>query len=252
MKHKNLFIIVVLSLLALPLGTKMVSAQTREFQIKKLKQYWRDQYEQPWSDLSYRMAVRLDPLHAKDVGDEISITDPPIKYTTGEWRFYSLQRDARGTFAEVDYLVYKDSSEPIGYEIELRKGNKAVPFLKGSREIKVSNDSVTGADLLLKDKNPIFLKDWLFLAGIILLGLILIYVLIFRWLFSGLLFKRRWAVSSAEHFTWSLSLLTVLALAAVVTILYLGPRPQTWIIIGVLGAFWLLHGVVWLVSGKEA
>lgn len=198
------------------------------------------------------MAVRLDPLHARDVGDEISIADPPIKYTTGEWRFYSLQRDARGTFAEVDYLVYKDSADPIGYEVELRKDNKAVPFLRGSREIKVSNDSVNSGEIILKDRNPIFLKDWLFLAAIILLGLILVYVLVFRWLFSGLLFKRRWAVSSAEHFTWSLSLLAVLALTAVVTILYLGPRLQTWIITGVLGAFWLLHGVVWLVSGKEA
>lgn len=251
MKRKILIIPFVLTLLPLALATT-ASAQTREFQLKKIKQYWRDQYEQPWSDFSCRMAVRLDPLHAKDVGDEISISDPPIKYTTGEWRYYSLQRDAKGTYAEVDYLVYKDSPEPIGYEVELRRGNKAVPFSKGSREVKVSNDSIIGADIVLKDTNPIFLKDWLFIAGIILLGLILVYVLIFRWLFSGLLFKRRWAVSSAEHFTWSLSLLTVLALAAVVTILYLGPRLQTWIIIGVLGAFWLMHGVVWLVSGKEA
>lgn len=252
MKHKNLLIIVVLSLLALPLAANTASAQTREFQIKKLKQYWLDKNERPWSDLSYRMAVRLDPLHAKDVGDEISVADPPVKYTTGEWRFYSLQRDATGTFAEVDYLVYKDSPEPIGYEVELRKDNKAAPFLKGSREVKVGNDSVIGRPIALKDANAIRLKDWLFIAGIILLGLILVYVIIFRWLFSGLLFKRRWAVSSAEHFTWSLSLLTVLALAAALTVLYLGPRLETWIIIGVLGAFWLLHAVVWVVSGKEA
>ena len=252
MRLRNLIIPIVLSLLTLLLAPNIVSAQTREFQIKKLKQYWRDQYEQPWSDLSCRMAVRLDPLHAKDVGDEISISDPPITYTTGEWRLFSLQRDAKGTFAEVDYLVFKDSSEPIGYEIEVRRGNKAIPFARGSREIKVSNDSPVSGEIILKDKNRITLKNWLFLAGVILLGLILVYVLIFRWLFSGLLFKRRWAVSSAEHFTWSLSLLALLGLAAALTILYLGPRLETWIIIGVLGAFWLLHGVVWMVSGKEA
>ncbi len=249
MKHK--FLLLSLLLLLSALTTNSVSAQSREFQIKKLKQYWLDKNDRPWSDLSYRMAVRLDPLYAKDLGDEISLGDPPIKYTTGEWRFYSLQRDERGTFAEVDYLVFKDSPEPIGYEVELRKDNKAAPFLKGSREVKVSNDTVSAA-IKLKDANPIFLKDWLFIAAIILVGLILVYILIFRWLFSGLLFKRRWAVSSAEHFTWSLSLLTLLALAAAVTILYLGPRLQTWIIIGVLGVFWLLHGVVWLVSGKQA
>ena len=85
-----------------------------------------------------------------------------------------------------------------------------------------------------------------------LTGAILVYVLIFRWLFNGLLFKRRWAVPGAEHFTWSMSLLVMLALAAALTLFYLGPRLETWIIIAVMGAFWLLHGVVWLVSGKEA
>ncbi len=162
--------------------------------------------------------------------DEISVDNPPVKYTTGDWRFYSLQRDAQGTYAEVDYLVYKDSPDFISYEIELRKGNKAAPFLKGSREVKVNNDSAP-RPISLKESNPIFLKDWLF---------------------SGLLFRRRWAVLSAEHFTWSMSLLVVLALAAALTLFYLGPRLETFLIIGVLGAFWILHAIVWMVSGKEA
>src|SRR5439155_7440852 len=98
--------------------------------VKKLKQYWLDQNDRPWSDLSYQMVVRLDPMYSKDLGlDEISVDSPkPIKYTTGDWLLYSLQRDAQGTYAEVDYLVYKDSSDPVSYEIELRKGNKAAPF----------------------------------------------------------------------------------------------------------------------------
>jgi len=145
--------------------------QGKEFQVKKLKQYWRDEHEQPWNDLSYQMAVRLDPLYAKDLGvDEISVDNPPVKYTTGDWRFYSLQRDAQGTYAEVDYLVYKDSPDFISYEIELRKGNKAAPFLKGSREVKVNNDSAP-RPISLKESNPIFLKDWLFMGGVMLIDL---------------------------------------------------------------------------------
>src|SRR5260370_24773894 len=34
--------------------------QGKEFQVKKLKQYWRDEHEQPWNDLSYRW--RLDSI----------------------------------------------------------------------------------------------------------------------------------------------------------------------------------------------
>jgi hypothetical protein len=251
MKRKTILSCLLLSLTVL-LVSGHAYGQTKEFQLKKLKQYWLDNHDQPWNDLSYQMAVRLDPLYAKDVGsDEISIADPSIKYTTGDWRFYSLQRDAKGTYAEVDYLVYKDSPDPISYEVELRKGNKAVPFLKGSREVKVSNDSIAGP-IKLKDANQIFLKDWLFMGGLMLIGLILVYILVFRWLFSGLLFKRRWAVPTAEHFTWSVSLLVLFALAAALTLFYLGPRLETWIVIGVMGAFWLLHGVVWVVSGKQA
>jgi len=251
MKIKGVLLCLLLGLTLLSTSIQ-AQGQTKEFQVKKLKQYWLDSHDQPWNDLSYRMAIRLDPLYAKDVGsDEISIQDPPIKYTTGEWRFFSLQRDAKGTFADVDYLVYKDSPEPIGYEIELRKGNKAVPFSKGSREVKVSNDSVP-ATIRLQSANPIFLKDWLFMGGLMLVGLILVYILVFRWLFSGLLFRRRWAVPTAEHFTWSASLLVLLALASALTLFYLGPRLETWLVIGIVGAFWLLHGVVWLVSGKQA
>lgn len=249
MKHKAI-VPVFLWMLIFPLVT--VFAQGKEFQVKKVKQYWRDEHERPWSDLSCQMAVRLDPLYAKDLGaDEISVDSPPIKYTTGDWRFYSLQRDAQGTYAEIDYLVYKDSADPISYEIELRRGAKAVPFFKGSREVKVNNDSASKT-IILKEPNPIFLKDWLFMGGVMLVGLVLIYILIFRWLFTGLLFRRRWAVLSAEHFTWSISLLVMLALAAALTLFYLGPRIATFLIIGISGAFWILHAIVWMVSGKEA
>jgi hypothetical protein len=227
--------------------------QSKEFIIKTLKQYWVDNNNQPWNDLSCQMAVRIDPQYAKDLGaDEISIDNPPIKYATGEWRYYSLQRDAKGTFAEINYLVYKDSTDPVIYQVELQKNGKSIAFAKGTSKMEVRNDSVDQRPLMLKDSNSIFLKDWLLIAGVLLAGAGLIYVLIFRWLFAGLLFKRRWAVPSAEHFTWSMSLLLMLGIASALTLLYLGPRLETWIIMGLMGVFWLLHAIVWLVSGKEA
>lgn len=241
----------LLSLLMVLAGSAY--GQTKDFAVKRLRQYWTDNNNQPWNDLSYQMAVRVDPQYAKDLGaDEISIDTPPIKYATGEWRLYSLQRDAKGTYADVDYLVYKDSTDPVIYQVELQKNGKAAPFASGSSKMEVRNDSVDPHAITLKQSNAIFLKDWLFIAGVMLGGLLLVYVLIFRWLFSGLLFKRHWPVPGAEHFTWSMSLLLLLALAAALTIFYLGPRLETWLIIGVMGAFWVLHAIVWLVSGKEA
>jgi len=234
--------------------TVSAHGQSKEFVLKKLKQYWSDNNNQPWNDLSCQMAVRIDPQYAKDLGsDEISIDNPPIKYAIGEWHYFSLQRDAKGTFAEVDYLVYKDSTDPVTYQVELQKNNKSIAFVNGSKsKVEVNNDSVEQKTLNLNQANTIFLKDWLLIAGILLAGAILVYVLIFRWLFAGLLFKRHWGVPSAEHFTWSISLLLMLGIAAALTLFYLGPRLETWIIMGLMGFFWLLHAMVWLVSGKEA
>jgi hypothetical protein len=251
MKTKAALLCGLLSLLLAMAGA--AQGQVKEFTVKKLRQYWTDNNNQPWNDLSCQMAVRIDPQYAKDLGaDEISIDTPPIKYATGAWRFYSLQRDAKGTYADVDYLVYKDTAEPVVYQVELQKNGKSVPFSSGSSKVEVRNDSVDPRAITLKPTNSIFLKDWLFMGAVMLVGLLLVYVLIFRWLFAGLLFKRRWTVPGAEQFTWSMSLLMLLALAAAISLFYLGPRLETWIIIGVMGAFWLLHAVVWLVSGKNA
>jgi len=243
-------------LVILAFGGNVIHAQTKEFQLKKLKQYWLDQNNRPWSDLGYQMAVRIDPEYAKELGtDEISSDDPTlpqIKYEVGKWHLFGLKRDANGTYADVDYLVYKDSSDAVTYQIELQKGQRAAPFASGTSRFDVRNDTVQPKAINIKQSNAISLKDWLFIGGVMLIGAILVYVLIFRWLFNGLLFKRRWAVPGAEHFTWSMSLLIMLALAAALTLFYIGPRLETWIIIAVMGAFWLLHAVVWMVSGKEA
>ncbi|HMF55952.1 MAG TPA: hypothetical protein VK619_06310 [Pyrinomonadaceae bacterium] len=250
MRNKASLLYCLLALLALTAGS--TNAQTKEFTVKKLKQYWTDNSGRPWNDLSYQMAVRIDPQYASSLGtDEISTDSPPLKYVTGEWHFFSLQRDAQGTFAEVDYLVYKDSNDPVTYQVELQKNGKAAPFASGSSKVVVSNDTASLPRIPISQPNPILMKDWLLIIGVMLAGAALIYVLIFRWLFTGLL-NRRMAVVSAEHFTWSLSLLALLGLATALLLFALGPRLETWLIMGVTGAFWLLHGVVWLVSGKEA
>jgi hypothetical protein len=231
-----------------------VQAQPGEFVVKRLKEYWQDQNKQPWNDLSYKMAIRIDPQYAQELGtDEISSNDnPPVKYTTG-WQFFSLQKDSKGTYAEVSYLVYKDSSKQVVYQIELQKNGKAPPFVSGAVSKKsVSNDSVQGPPIALNQQNAIFWQDWLMIAGLLLVSALIIYVLVFRWLFGGLLFRRRWNVGTAEHFTWSMSLLLLLAVVTATAWFKLGPRLETFLLIGIIGAFWLLHVIVWMVSGKEA
>ena len=242
-------LLALLSFIASP-----ISAQQNGFVVKHVKQYWQDQNQQPWNDLSYKMAARIDPQYARELGtDEISTDDTtPVKYTTG-WQFYTLQKDAKGTYADVDYLVYKDRNDPVIYQIELQKNGKAPPFVNGAvSKMPVSNDSAPPRPVTLNQANAIFWQDWLLMAGVLLLGAIIVYVLVFRWLFSGLLFRRQWAVSSAEHFTWSMSLLLLLAVAAAMSWFKLGPRLETYAIIAVMGGFWLLHAIVWMVSGKEA
>lgn len=229
-------------------------AQSNKFVRKTVKQYWQDQLHRPWNDLSYQLAVRIDPQYAMTLGaNEISSDDDPaLKYAVGEWHFFSLKSDANGTYAEPEVLVYADKDEAVTYQVELQKDGKSVPFAFGSSRVDVRNDTASLGTAGIKPYNRIFLKDWMIIAAVLLLGAILLYVLVFRWLFRGLLFSRRWQVARAEHFTWSMSLLGMLALASALTLFYLGPRLETWIITGVMGAFWLLHAIVWLASGKEA
>lgn len=253
MKKKSSFLIGLLVLLIAYTGVAHAQGSNK-FTRKQLKQYWQDQNHRPWNDLSYQLAIRIDPLYAQSLGqNEITSDDtPPLTYAVGEWHYFSLRGDALGTYADLEVLVYADKDDPVTYQVELQKNGKSVPFAFGSSKVEVRNNTPNLGTVGLKQSNAIFLKDWMIIAGVFLLGAILLYLLVFRWLFRGLLFNRRWGVSSAEHFTWSMTLLGMLALAAGLTLFYLGPRLETWIIIGVMGAFWLLHAVVWLASGKEA
>jgi hypothetical protein len=254
MKHKSCFLF-GLSLLLICCSGVTWAQVTNKFVRKQVKGYWRDQMQRPWNDLSYQMAIRIDPVYAQSLGNTNEIASdetPQLVYAVGEWHYFSLKSDANGTYADVDVLVYADKDDPVAYQVELQKNGKAVPFTSGSSKVEIRNNTPSLPTIGLRQSNAIFLKDWMIIAGVLLIGAILLYLLVFRWLFRGLLFNRRWGVSSAEHFTWSLSLLGMLAIAAGLTLFYLGPRLETWIIIGVMGAFWLLHAGVWLASGKEA
>jgi hypothetical protein len=251
---KKIFLLFGLLLLVIA-GTGVARAQgSNKFTRKQLKQYWQDQNHRPWNDLSYQLAIRIDPLYAQSLGqNEITSDDaPPLIYAVGEWHYFSLKSDAVGTYADLEALVYADKDDPVTYQVELQKNGKSVPFAFGSSKVEVRNTTPNLGPLGLKQNNTIFWKDWMIMAGVLLIGAILLYLLVFRWLFKGLLFNRHWGVSSAEHFTWSMSLLGMLAQAAGLTLFYLGPRLETWVIIAVMGAFWLLHAIVWLASGKEA
>jgi hypothetical protein len=256
MKKRTTLLLSVIALIVA--STEVAQAQPAGKYVKKiLKQYWTDERQRPWNDLSYRVAIRIDPQFASSLQEsEISSEDnPPLKYGVGDdWHLFNLKTDANGTYAEPEVLVYADSSDPIIYQVELRDaGGKSPSFVPGgSSKVEARNDTAGLPTVKLNKSNSIFMKDWMIVAGVMLAGAILIYILVFRWLFRGLLFTRRWGVSKAEHFTWSMSLLGMLALAAGLTVLYLGPRLETWVIIGVMGAFWLLHAIVWLASGSEA
>jgi hypothetical protein len=253
MKKNVITLCSVLAVLVLCSGVARAQGSNK-FVRKQLKQYWQDQMRRPWNDLSYQLAIRIDPVYAQSLGEnEISSDEtPPLTYAVGEWHYFSLKSDAVGTYADVEVLVYADKDDPVTYQVELQKSGRSVPFAFGSSKVEVRNNTPNLGTSAVNQPNAIFLKDWMIIAGVLLLGAILLYLLVFRWLFRGLLFNRSWGVSSAEHFTWSMTLLGMLALTAGLTLFYLGPRLETWIIIGVMGGFWLLHAIVWLASGKEA
>lgn len=227
---------------------------TEEFVVKTQKVPWLDQNNQPWSDLSCKLAVRLDPQFASNLGlarnDEITGSDnPAVKFTTSP-QLFSLRSEGGQTFAEVPFLVFKNKTDAVVYQIELQREGRAVVFAPGSSsKYSISNNSPAPRAGVAGIPNPTQLKDWLIVVGVLLVSALFIYFLIFRGLFKGLL-GRGWTTSSAENFTASLSLLLWFVAGLALTFVYLGPRLETYIISGLLALFWLMHGVVWLVSKK--
>src|SRR2546423_9095518 len=173
----------------------------KEFTVIKARQYWVDKDKKNWEDTSYVMRVSLHPEYAQSLGTQ-EISAGNLKFSTGSWKGWKLQKDAKGTYAEGDVLVYKDSPEPIIYQVELWKpgpggqSGVTVPFANNaSSKWPVSNKGVASGPIPTAIANSPWgsVKDkWMIIVGVLLLGAIMIYFLIFRWLFAGLLHQQRW------------------------------------------------------------
>lgn len=238
-------------------------AAGQEFTTVRRKRYVYDANGRPWVNLDCRYTVKLYPEVNPDLGgrDEVSVQKDgrEIKFTTGTPVAYKLQQDDNGTYAEVDFVVFSDPNKAVVYQqgIWNPATKKEVPNIrKDGARLEMRNDNKSGSGTLeMKDPNgitDIFKQKWWVIVGALALGAVLVWFLIFRWLFSGLLLKRKWGVSSAQNFTRSLAALLMLGILVALAIFYLGFRVETYVIIGLMGALAILTGAVGLVSGKHA
>ncbi len=242
---------------ALPAG-EAVAQDPNELTVNIQNLYIVDAYGKPWSDLACQIRVKLDPDYTKDLpSQELSVEKPAASFNGGAWKYYRLEKDERGSYARVPWIVFKNNNNPVHYMYEVFNPatKNTVPFLKPNLS-KLEVRNTTKVFPLGETKSPndflsILKGNWYIIAGILVLGALLVYFLIFKWLFSGLLLRRRWGVGSAQNFTMSMGILIMLAIIVGLSLYYLGMRPETWIILGIMAALWLLHGVVWLVSGNR-
>ncbi|MGH9838377.1 MAG: hypothetical protein ACREEM_06300 [Blastocatellia bacterium] len=245
----------LLTLLAMPgvYAQDAYGQQPRRFVRKAMRQYWLDGQDKPWNDLSYQMAVRIDPSDATGLpGNEISSDDnPPLKYTVGEWKYFSLKQDGQGTYADVEYLVYANTDDPITYRIEIQKNGASPRFKRpGEGMISVSNSSPSRAPISLADLNPILFWDWLKFVLVWIGGVLIFYLLVFRLFFETLL-RRGWSVSRAEHSTAALTLLLIIGWAFIVAIALFGWRPNYNWVFGALAGFFVLYLIIVLMSRRR-
>lgn len=231
------------------------SAQDERFTVMQQAVYLTDANGKPWSDLGCQLRVKLDSEHTKDLGvDEVAVERPPTRFSSGTWKLYNLERDANGTFARVHWVVLKNSADPVVYQIGLYnpETKTEVPWLrKGSSRLMMRSNAPpqTLPAAVANTWLTVLRNNWLWLLIAFLVSLVLAWVLWLRFLFVGLL-KRNWGASSAQYFTWVLTLSTLMLGVAAWHYLYLGPRLETWITFGLSGLTVLLLVGVLAVSGR--
>lgn len=250
--------LLLLSLLLCLLAAGETRAQDpKELTVKPVEFYVYDLYGKPWSRLTDQVRIKLDPEFATEFGaNDIAVPNTNFNFSTGTVKPYRLEKSSAGTYARIPWIVFKNNNNPVRYIVEVYdpQGKRAVGWLRpvnGKVERRNNSGGVGG---VLREANSVgstFFANWYIIAGAILLGALLIYFLILKWLFSGLMLRRRWGASSAQNFTFSLSILVMLVIVVGLAIYLYGMRPETWIILGVMAALWLLHGVVWFVSGNK-
>jgi len=254
---KSRIILLFVSTLLLVAATSDVArAQEDRFTATQQPIYLVDANGKPWSDLSYQLRVKLDSEYTKDLGaNEISIDKPQTSFSSGTWKLYNLEQDSKGTFARVNWLVLKGSNDPVVYQIGLYNPNtkSEVSWLrKGASRVMMRNNAVPQQGQLAQ-LNPwslVFKNNWPIFALVLVGSALLIYILILRFLFSGLL-RRHWGAASAQYFTWALSLMLLLLVLAGWSYVYLGARVETWITFALSGATLLLLFIVLAVAGTK-
>ncbi|MDT5268217.1 MAG: hypothetical protein QOH49_403 [Acidobacteriota bacterium] len=252
---KPKFLSLFLPLLMLAVAATSAGAQDERFTAMQQPVYLTDANGKPWSDLTCQLRVKLDSEYTKDLGaDEIGIEKPPTRFSSGTWKLYNLEQDSNGTFARVNWVVLKNSNDPVVYQIGLYNPatKTEVPWLrKGSSRMMMRNNvpPQTVPTALANSWASVFRNNWVMLAVFTAAGLLLAYILWLRFLFVALL-KKNWGASSAQYVTWVLTLATLLGGIAAWHYYNLGPRLETWITLGLTGVTVLLLGVVLAVSGR--
>lgn len=256
MKTRLPLLLVSTLLLVSAAGAARGQGQDERFAVTQQPIYLMDANGKPWSDLSCQLRVKLDSEHTRELGaDEISVERPQTSFSSGTWKLYNLEQDSKGTFARVNWIVHKANNDPVFYQIELYNpaSRNAVPWQRpGSSRVMMRNNVAPQAGQLaqLNSVASVFKRNWLIFALVLVGSALLVYFLILRFLFSGLL-HRDWGAASAQYVTWVISLALVLLAAAGWSYVYLGARVETWVMLALTGATALLLAVVLAVAGTK-
>ncbi len=256
MKTRFALLLVSTLLLISAAGAARGQGQDERFTVTQQPIYLVDANGKPWGDLSCQLRVKLDSEHTRELGaDEISVEKPQTSFSSGTWKLYNLEQDPKGTFARVNWIVYKGSNDPVFYQIELYNPatRNAVPWLRpGASRVMMRNNVAPQAGQLgqLNPLWPVLKSNWLIFSLVLVGSVLLVYFLILRFLFSGLL-HRDWGAASAQYVTWVISLALILLATAGWSYVYLGARVETWVMLALAGATVLLLGVVLAVAGTK-
>lgn len=241
------YLVTLLFLLALAVN---VCAQDK-YDIKQVRLMVYDKSGQPWNDASAFLGVKLDTTKNNTLEDQ-EITAGTTSYNVGgDFQRFGLKFDAGGNcYAEVNLVVYKGNDSQISYELALLKkeGEKYVTVPLTNRTIAVSRTTPDKYSINASIFRPMLLTDWALYGGIMLASILFVYFVLFRWLFSVLLFNHSWPVSRAEYFTTSLSLLMILAVFGFLMAIFLPHTVVVWTVLTLLTIFWVGHAITWALS----
>src|SRR5215207_1296051 len=133
------------------LGLSAAEAAGQDFTTVRRKRYVYDANGRPWADLNSRYTAKLYPEVNSDLGgrDELVVQKDgrEIKFTTGAPVAYKLQQDERGTYAEVDFIVFADPNKAVIYQqgIWNPTTKKEVPNIrKDGGRLEMRNDAKSG------------------------------------------------------------------------------------------------------------